>query len=132
MRFWWVNHKQTARQELSGGYLWSPKTEARGTRSQFYDNMRKAAPADIVLSYAAGRVGRVGIVTDFALEAQKPTKFGSAGSYWDTVVRSKPVGEAEGLVGPACAAPARNPLAHSATNGQRQSEGLSRRGRPSR
>jgi hypothetical protein len=37
MRFWWVNHKQTARQELSGGYLWSPKTEARGTRSQFYD-----------------------------------------------------------------------------------------------
>jgi putative restriction endonuclease len=85
MRFWWVNHKQTARQELSGGYLWSPKTEARGTRSQFYDNMRKAAPADIVLSYAAGRVGRVGIVTDFALEARKPTEFGSAGSYWDTV-----------------------------------------------
>ena len=41
MRFWWVNHKQTARQELTGGYLWSPKTEARGTRSQFYDNMRK-------------------------------------------------------------------------------------------
>ena len=32
-----------------------------------------------------GRVGRVGIVTDFALEAQKPTEFGSAGSYWDTV-----------------------------------------------
>ena len=60
MRFWWVNHKQTARQELSGGYLWSPKTEARGTRSQFYDNMRKAAPGDILLSYAAGRVGRMG------------------------------------------------------------------------
>jgi putative restriction endonuclease len=85
MRFWWVNHKQTARQELTGGFLWSPKTEARGTRSQFYDNMRRAAPGDIVLSYAAGRVGRVGIVTDFALEAQKPTEFKSAGSYWHTV-----------------------------------------------
>jgi putative restriction endonuclease len=140
MRFWWVNHKQTARQELTGGYLWSPKTEARGTRSQFYDNTRRAAPGDIVLSYAAGLVGRVGVVTDFALEAQKPTEFGSAGSYWDTVgwllpiawFEAKPVGEAEGLVGTACAAPARNPLAHSASNGQRQSEGLSRRGRPSR
>jgi putative restriction endonuclease len=74
------------------GYLWSPKTEARGTRSQFYDNMRKAAPGDIVLSYAAGRVGRVGIVTDFALEAQKPTEFGSAGSYWDTVGWLLPMG----------------------------------------
>ena len=23
--FWWVNHKQTYRQEVNGGYLWSPK-----------------------------------------------------------------------------------------------------------
>jgi hypothetical protein len=22
MRFWWVNHKQTMRQEIAGGYLW--------------------------------------------------------------------------------------------------------------
>ena len=65
-RSWWVNHKQTARQELGGGYLWSPKTEAGGKTSRFYDNMRRAAPGDVVLSYAAGQVGRVGIVTDFA------------------------------------------------------------------
>jgi hypothetical protein len=25
MRFWWVNHKQTYRQEIGGGYIWSPK-----------------------------------------------------------------------------------------------------------
>jgi len=27
MRFWWVNHKQTYKQEVGDGYLWSPKTK---------------------------------------------------------------------------------------------------------
>jgi hypothetical protein len=25
MRYWWVNQNQTYAQEISGGYLWSPK-----------------------------------------------------------------------------------------------------------
>src|SRR2546421_4514512 len=25
MRYWWVNHNQTYRHEVQGGYLWSPK-----------------------------------------------------------------------------------------------------------
>ncbi|WP_197086911.1 hypothetical protein [Bradyrhizobium sp. LTSPM299] len=54
VKYWWVNHKQTMRQEIGGGYLWSPKEEANGSRSQFYDNMRIAAPGDPVLSYAGG------------------------------------------------------------------------------
>jgi hypothetical protein len=83
MRFWWVNHKQTARQERSGGYLWSPKTEANGRRSRFYDNMRYAAPGDIVVSYSHGQIGRIGIVADFAIDEPKPSEFGSAGAYWD-------------------------------------------------
>ncbi len=78
MRFWWVNHKQTARQELTGGYLWSPVTETSGARSQFYDNMRFAAPGDIVLSYAAGQIGRVGMVADFAVSAPKPSEWRNA------------------------------------------------------
>jgi hypothetical protein len=82
MRYWWVNHKQTVRQELAGGYLWSPVTEANGARSQFYENMREAAPGDLVLSYANGQVGRIGIVGDFAISAPKPAEFGSTGSYW--------------------------------------------------
>jgi putative restriction endonuclease len=49
-QFWWVNHKQTARQEIEGQYLWSPKTQSNGARSQFYDNMREASPGDLVLS----------------------------------------------------------------------------------
>lgn len=73
------------RQEITGGYLWSPVTEANGARSRFYDNMRLAAPGDIVLSYAEGRVGRIGIVADFAISAPKPEEFGSIGAYWNAV-----------------------------------------------
>nr|WP_297394649.1 hypothetical protein [Hydrogenophaga sp.] len=42
-KYWWVNHNQTFMQERGQGYLWSPKREAHGARSQFYENM--AAPA---------------------------------------------------------------------------------------
>ncbi|WP_246473037.1 HNH endonuclease [Pelagibacterium limicola] len=73
------------RQEIAGGYLWSPVTEANGARSRFYDNMRLAAPGDLVLSYAEGRVGRIGIVADFAISAPKPEEFGSIGAYWNAV-----------------------------------------------
>ena len=24
-KYWWVNHKKTFKQEISGGYIWSPK-----------------------------------------------------------------------------------------------------------
>ena len=82
MRYWWVNHKQTVRQEIGGGYLWSPKEEANGSRSQFYDNMRLAASDDPVLSFADGIVRNVGVVQDFAVPALKPNGFGSTGENW--------------------------------------------------
>lgn len=82
MRYWWVNHKQTSRQELTGGYLWSPVREAGGARSQFYDNMRIAEPGDAVLSFSGGMIGHLGRVADFASAAPKPDSFGVVGEYW--------------------------------------------------
>lgn len=79
--YWWVNHKQTLRQEIDGQYLWSPKREKRA-RSQFYDNMRLASPGDIVMSYANGQIGWIGRVAEFAFTAPKPAEFGSVGTYW--------------------------------------------------
>ena len=81
-QFWWVNHKQTARQEIEGQYLWSPKTQSNGARNVFYDNMRRASPGDLVLSYAGGMIRFVGRVAEFAFTAPKPTEFGSTGTYW--------------------------------------------------
>ncbi len=81
-KYWWVNHKQTAIQEISGGYLWSPKVQKNGAISKFYENMRTASPGDFVLSFANGEVRYVGRVLDFALSSAKPVTFGAAGDSW--------------------------------------------------
>ena len=84
-QFWWVNHNQTARQEIGGQYLWSPKTEKGGARSEFYNNMRRAVPGDIVLSFADQAIRYIGRVTDYAFTAPKPEEFGNAGANWSGI-----------------------------------------------
>lgn len=81
-RYWWVNHKQTATQEIENQYLWSPKTNRNGARNRFSDNMRLADPGDLVLSYANRVVAAVGRVAEFAFTAPKPSEFGNTGAYW--------------------------------------------------
>jgi hypothetical protein len=80
--YWWVNHKQTVRQEIDGQYLWSPMIEASGARSKFCENMRRAAPGNVVLSYVSQVIGFVGRVADFGFTAPKPSDYGTAGGYW--------------------------------------------------
>lgn len=80
--YWWVNHKQTHREEIEGQYLWSPKVKSNGASNQFYDNMRLAGPGDLVLSFANAKIGFIGRVTDFAISAPKPKEFGNAGANW--------------------------------------------------
>lgn len=58
MAFWWVNHKQTVRQETEGGYVWSPKANANGARNASYDNLTRCQPGDVVYSYAYGPASR--------------------------------------------------------------------------
>lgn len=82
MRFWWVNQNQTYREEVSGGYLWSPKTRANGSRNPFYDFMRQAQPGDIVFSFSNTLIRAVGVVREKAQTSPKPSEFGTTGSYW--------------------------------------------------
>lgn len=81
-KYWWVNHKQTYKQEIDGGYLWSPYRESNGARSHFYDNMRRASPGDLILSFANAQISHFGYVIDYSLAAAKPTEFGSIGLTW--------------------------------------------------
>ncbi len=81
-KYWWVNHKQTFAQERGQGYLWSPKREAHGARSQFYENMRIARSDDLVVSYADTRIRAIGRVASEAITAQKPTEFVAVGPNW--------------------------------------------------
>ncbi|WP_037499258.1 HNH endonuclease [Sphingomonas jaspsi] len=82
MRYWWVNQNQTYRQEVKGGFLWSPKLTADGRRNEFYENMTKVEPGDLVFSFAETLVKAVGTVTAPAESSEKPD-FGGAGHYWD-------------------------------------------------
>lgn len=84
-RFWWVNHNSTARQEVGGQYLWSPKRDANGARNQAYENMRLAGPGDLVFSYSGQALRFVGRVADFAFTSPKPPEFGSIGSNWSNI-----------------------------------------------
>lgn len=81
MRYWWVNQNQTYRAEVSGGFLWSPKTRADGTKNQFYENMRLIEPRDVVFSFCDTYIRAVGVAVDHAATAPKPD-FGKAGEAW--------------------------------------------------
>jgi hypothetical protein len=80
--FWWVNHKQTYRQETEGGYVWSPKVTANGRRNATYDNLARCQRGDVVFSYANGKISQIGLVEQPAMTAAKPPEFGTTGDYW--------------------------------------------------
>ena len=82
MAFWWVNHKQTYRQETDGGYVWSPKTKANGALNISYDNLTRCHTGDVVFSYANGLISQIGLVEAAAITALKPAEFGTAGENW--------------------------------------------------
>lgn len=85
MRYWWVNQNQTYAQEISGGYLWSPKRKANGERNAFYESMREVAPGDIVFSFRDTRVAALGIARSYCYESPKPTEFGNIGGNWGAI-----------------------------------------------
>lgn len=85
MRYWWVNQNQTFRQEIAGGYLWSPKRNANGARNPFYESMREVSPGDVIFSFVDTRIVAIGIATSYCWECPKPAEFGSTGQYWENV-----------------------------------------------
>ena len=85
MRYWWVNQNRTFRQEIEGGYLWSPKRNKNGHRNPFYEFMREVAPGDIVFSFCDTRIAALGIVSGYCRESPKPEEFGAAGINWSQI-----------------------------------------------
>jgi hypothetical protein len=83
MAFWWVNHKQTHKEEIEGGYLWSPKRNKNGGRNETYLNLTRAGVADLVFSYASGAIRAVGVVGATYRECDRPSAFGKTGEQWD-------------------------------------------------
>jgi putative restriction endonuclease len=85
MRYWWVNQNQTFRQEIAGGYLWSPKRNSDGGRNPFYESMREVAPGDLIFSFVDTKIIAIGIAKSYCWECPKPAEFGSAGQNWEHI-----------------------------------------------
>jgi putative restriction endonuclease len=85
MRYWWVNQNQTYRQEVEGGYLWSPKRRASGARNPFYESMREVSPGDLIFSFMDTRLQAIGIAQSYCWESPKPLEFGTAGQNWEDI-----------------------------------------------
>jgi putative restriction endonuclease len=83
MRYWWVNQNQTYRHEIAGGYLWSPKRNAKGARNPCYELMREVAPGDLIFSFMDTRICAVGIALSYCWESPKPLEFGNSGQNWE-------------------------------------------------
>lgn len=84
MNYWWVNHKQTYKQEIQGGYIWSPKAKANGQANETYLTLTRVQPGDVVVSYADGQIKALGVATACYREEVKPEDFGTAGDVWDS------------------------------------------------
>ena len=85
MRYWWVNQNQIYRQEVHGGYLWSPKRNANGARNPFYESMREVAPGDLIFSFMDTRILAIGVARSYCWESPKPLEFGTAGQNWEKI-----------------------------------------------
>jgi putative restriction endonuclease len=85
VRYWWVNQNQTFRQELVGGYMWSPKRNANGAKNPFYETMREVSPGDIVFSFVDAKIAAIGVAQSYCWESPKPVEFGNVGEYWENV-----------------------------------------------
>ena len=85
MKYWWVSHNQTFRQEVDGNYMWSPKVTQENHRSQFYENMRETARGDFVFSFNDTKIMALGIVEGPAYTCPKPAEFGKIGANWKDI-----------------------------------------------
>ena len=83
MKFWWVNHKQTFRQEFDGGYVWCPKRKSNGAKNHFYETLREIQIGDMVFSYANAAVQGFGIADTYCYSCPRPDEFGRIGESWD-------------------------------------------------
>lgn len=82
--YWWVNQNQTWRQEIEGGYMWSPKRNSNGAYNQTYENMHLVDIGDLVFSYFDQKIQYIGIVRRPAISWNKPSEFGLVGEYWNS------------------------------------------------
>lgn len=76
-KYWWVNQNRSHKQEISGGYMWSPKLKRDGKQSPFYNFMCDVRPGDILYSYYGKKIRSIGIIQSQSYSYEKPSEIQS-------------------------------------------------------
>ncbi|UTE78492.1 McrB family protein [Rossellomorea sp. KS-H15a] len=82
VNFWWVNQGQSAKLQIEGGFLWSPKTDKKGTPLAHHNDVMLAQPGDIVFAYSDVAIRSICIVERASEDKPKPSSF-SSHSNWE-------------------------------------------------
>lgn len=82
MDYFWVNQKQTFRQEWKGGFLWAPKRNQKGDTQWHWETMQLPKVGDVIFSYVNQAIRAYGIVQSPAITKAKPDTMAS--SPWET------------------------------------------------
>ncbi|MEP7703512.1 HNH endonuclease [Paraglaciecola sp. 25GB23A] len=82
MKYWWVSHSKTCMHEISGGFLWSPKTNRNGGKNPYYDNMKMVMPGDIVYSFAKTKISAIGIIQSKSYNSNIPKTHINSENEW--------------------------------------------------
>lgn len=74
MGFFWVNQKQTYKQEREGGYLWAPKRNSNGNQHWGWKTMVEINPGDVIFNNVNGALRSYCIATSAAYDFTKPAE----------------------------------------------------------
>lgn len=75
MNFWFVNHSQSLVLDGHEDYLWSPKKGSKDRTYQYYENMRRLKPGDVILAYFKGGIQGYGIALTYSYTYLRPPQF---------------------------------------------------------
>ncbi len=75
INYWWVNQGQSAKEQTEGGFLWSPKTDKKGTPLSHHNDVMKAEPGDIVIAYSDVAIRSICVVEKSSQDKPKPSTF---------------------------------------------------------
>lgn len=81
--YWWVNQGTTYKTARAGGYLWAPQKNKSGGALQHWDDLKKAAPGDVVFNYANGAVRALSRVVAPAVDSPRPDGLEQGEHDWD-------------------------------------------------
>ena len=83
MAIFFVNQKNTYKQERAGSYLWSPKFNKNGTNNSSYKLMKEVKKGDFIIHNAGGKITAISRVQEDCKSENKPNSLNDEENRWE-------------------------------------------------